>query len=271
MAFRRAAAAGYDGAELDVQLTRDGQLVVFHDFRLKPELCRGPDGAWLKPPLPLIRELSLAELQTIDVGRPKPGTLYARAHPDLVSRDGEHMPSLGDVMVCVRAANPAFRLFVEIKTSFEDPTLSAKPEGVAEAVVDELKRMRFMDHATLVGFDWPALIHAKRLEPKLGCWFTSEKGGRFASSPGRAAPWAGGFDPYKFGSSFAQAIRSAGGDGWLCARNQATPKALEQARACGLQFGVWTANEPHDMRALAEMGVDAICTDRPDKLQAVLS
>ena len=34
--------------------------------------------------------------------------------------------------------------------------------------------------------------------------------------------------------------------------------------------GAWTVNEASDMRVLAELGVDAICTDRPDRLMALL-
>src|SRR5258708_9665921 len=79
-AFVSAAKAGYDGAELDVQMTRDEKLVVFHAFPLKRELCRTSGGRWVRrksiAALPLIRELSFAELQEFDVGRPKPGTRY---------------------------------------------------------------------------------------------------------------------------------------------------------------------------------------------------
>src|SRR5262252_5572761 len=79
-AFAQAARHGYDGAELDVQLTRDGKLVVFHDFRLKRELCRDMNGKWIKRPLPLIHDLDQAELAFFDVGRARPRTLYARRH-----------------------------------------------------------------------------------------------------------------------------------------------------------------------------------------------
>ena len=43
-AFGYAATCGYDGVELDVQLSRDGEVVVFHDYRLKPEICRDGSG-----------------------------------------------------------------------------------------------------------------------------------------------------------------------------------------------------------------------------------
>ena len=55
-AFGYAATCGYDGVELDVQLSRDGEVVVFHDYRLKPELCRSAEGRWLESPAPRIKD-----------------------------------------------------------------------------------------------------------------------------------------------------------------------------------------------------------------------
>ena len=79
-AFENAARMGCDGAELDVQLTRDGRLAVFHDYALSPVLCRDEKGKWLRRPFSLIRDLKAAEIERYDVGRPKPRTLYAQAH-----------------------------------------------------------------------------------------------------------------------------------------------------------------------------------------------
>ena len=249
-AFVSAAEAGYDGAELDVQLTRDGKLVVFHDFRLKPQLCRDESGRWVDGRrLPLIRELTFDALQSFDVGRPKPGTRYAHAHRDITPRDGERIPSLAQVIGAVRKVKGDFRLFIEIKTSVTDPTLSARPEDVAEAVLAELRSHSFRDFAVLVGFDWAGLIHAKRLDPDVPCWFSTERG-----SP-----------------RGAEDIARAGGDGWFRASDTANAKALRAARDRGLKFGVWTVNAPRPMRALIAAGADAICTDRPDILQNLLA
>ena len=248
-AFVSAAQSGFDGAELDVQLTRDGRLVVFHDFRLKPELCRDSGGQWLAGRhLPLIKDLNFSELQGFDVGRPKPGTFYACSHRNLTPRDGERMPSLSDVIGAVRAVKKDFRLFIEIKTSAEDPALSAPAEAVAEAVVADLRRSASGASAVLVSFDWKGLVHAKRLDPALPCWFTTDRNARFG----------------------ADNIKSFGGDGWFCELSRANAEAVHAARARGLSFGVWTVNAPSDMRALMAHGVDAICTDRPDILKTLL-
>jgi len=111
-AFAQAARAGCDGAEFDVQLSQDGRLVVFHDYRLKPELCRSPDGHWLKGRQKLIRDLTASELRAFDVGRIKPRTLYARTHRVLHPRDGERIPLLSEVIATVRSLRKNFRLFM---------------------------------------------------------------------------------------------------------------------------------------------------------------
>ena len=49
-AFADAMARGCDGVELDVQLTRDGVVVVHHDFRLKAGCgARRMAHGWTRP------------------------------------------------------------------------------------------------------------------------------------------------------------------------------------------------------------------------------
>lgn len=285
-AFRDAVARGCDGAELDVQLSRDGEVVVFHDYRLKPETCRGPDGAWLKKPGPFIKDLTLGELRRYDIGRADPESGYARAHPDVTPHDGERIPTLAEVVAAAKAAQAPFRLFVELKTSFSDRSISAAPKPLAEAVLAVLKKTDFLDRAILVGFDWPGLLHAKKIEPAIECWFTTLPQSWFGENPPAeddppnaisraglrhwaetgASPWAAGYDAVKYGGSIIAAIEAAGGDGWFPYRRDATAAAIKDAHARGLKTGAWTVDDPAEMRALIANGIDAICTDRPDVL-----
>ena len=77
--------------------------------------------------------------------------------------------------------------------------------------------------------------------------------------------------PVWFGASSSRAFRRAGrlGDGWFPMYRDATQDAVAEARALGLKVGAWTVDDPADMRALT--GLDALCTDRPDLLAAVLA
>ena len=263
-AFAQSALAGFDGAELDVQLSRDGKLVVFHDFHLKPELCRHPDGRWLaRGERHLVRDLSSSEIRQFDVGRIRPRTLYAQRHRVLHPRDGERIPLLAEVIDSVRV-KPGFKLFIELKTCAEDRSLSAAPEEVARAAIAELRDAGFMSNAVLIGFDWAALIHAKTVAPELPCWFTTKR-----RAPHADRSWAAGYHPSKFKGSIAEAIARAGGDGWLASASQATRSRIEDAHRLGLKVGVWTVNDARSMRSFTQVGVDAIVTDRPDRLAAL--
>jgi glycerophosphoryl diester phosphodiesterase len=286
-AFRDAVARGCDGAELDVQLSRGGEVIVFHDYRLKPEICRDTNGAWLTRPTPRIKDLTLAELQSYDIGRADPATDYARAHTSVQWRDSERIPTLAEVVGIANTAAKPFRLFVELKTSFANRDLSADPQVLAEATLRVLREGDYLKHTILVGFDWPGLLHAKRIEPAIECWFTTQPQSWFREGtppaeddpPSNAAlqmlrywaasgtsPWAAGYDAVNHGHSILRAIEAAGGDGWFPMYRDATPEAIAEAHALGLKVGGWTVDDPHQMRTLIAGGIDAICTDHPDVL-----
>jgi glycerophosphoryl diester phosphodiesterase len=290
-AFAHARDMGADGAELDVQLSRDGEVVVFHDFRLKPEICRGPDGQWIRKPTPRIKDLLLAELKRYDVGRLEPMTGYAAAFPALTPCDGEHIPTLAQVVEVVAQRTKPFLLQVELKSSFSDRDLSADPIALAEASVKALRTAGYLDRTIFVGFDWPALLHVMKIEPGARCWFTTLTRSWFEADAPPAeddppalpalqmlrywanngtSPWAGGFDAVNYGGSILKAIKAAGGEGWFPPYRDVTPDRVAEARALGLKVGAWTVNQAPDMKRLIGLGLDAICTDRPDVLKSLL-
>lgn len=231
-AFADAVARGCDGAELDVQLSRDGVAVVHHDFRLKAGLAR-KNGVWLTQPGPRIKDLTLEELRHYDVGTAQPGAEYARAHP-LLKPTHAAIPTLEEVVVS--ASKRDFVLFVELKCDAGDD--SADPIALAEAAYAVTG-----DTAIYVGFDWRALLPLAARGAS--CWFTADR------LVGDARP-------------VIDLIAQAGGQGWFPNYADATPENVAYARQRGLKVGAWTVNEPGDMRCL--MDLDAICTDRPDLL-----
>ncbi len=241
-AFADAMARGCDGAELDVQLSADGVVVVHHDYRLNPGYCRGPDGRWLTGETPRIKDLTVAELQVYDVGCPAPAGDYAYAHPLLAAVDGEPIPTLADVIALTEGK---FLLFVELKSGASPD--SAAPEALADAALavcaGHLERVIF------VGFDWRGLVRVRKRAPQAACWFTTDRLHR----------------DYR---PMLDAIKAAGGQGWFPHHADATGLAISDAHARGLKIGAWTVNQPGDMRRLTAQGLDAICTDRPDLLRA---
>ncbi len=242
-AFRHAIALGCDGAELDVQLTADGVVVVHHDFHLNPAYAR-KQGLWLKGEIPRIKDLRFAELKAFDLGRADPASDYARLHPDLEPADGAEIPSLADVIAL--SSPRLFQLLVELKSS-TDPA-SADPVALADAALDVMRND--LGRTIFVGFDWRGLARIKSRAPEARCWFTTDK------LEGDAAP-------------VLDFIKAARGDGWFPHHRDATPAAIAQARKRGLQVAAWTVNDSAEMARLIAEKLDAICTDRPDILQTL--
>lgn len=288
-AFAHALDLGVDGFELDVHVAKDGTVVVFHDDALKSDIVRDANGDWIEAPPPLIKDLTFAELQTYDIGRLKPDAKYSARYPMQVAQDGERIPRLADVIRLINRGGGAERLWIEIKTNFIDRSRTASPEAAAKAVVRVLKREKFLDRAVLVGFDWPALIAAKKIEPRVQCWFTTLPQSWFAEGPPpkehgpppqaelealralerNTAPWTGGYDRPTYGS-VARAAKAGGADGWFSYFADVNRATLTEARDLALQVGAWTVNEANDLARLADLGVDGLCTDYPDRLAVVL-
>src|SRR6476661_2546878 len=80
-AFEKALAVGVDTLELDIGVTADGVVVVSHDVALNPAITRDAEGRWLAGPGPLVRSLTLQQLQAYDVGRVRPDSPYGRGFP----------------------------------------------------------------------------------------------------------------------------------------------------------------------------------------------
>ena len=132
LAFERAIALGVDVIELDLHLTRDGELAVIHDDHLE----RTTNGAGH------VRDHTAAQLRKLDAGQ------------------GQPVPMLGEVLRLAEAAG--VRLCVEAKGEDEAETIT-----IAEAVVSALKAADWTRRAILTSFVAPALSRARALDPLL--------------------------------------------------------------------------------------------------------
>lgn len=136
-AFRRALAAGADGVELDVRLTLDGQLVVFHDRYLdRTSNGRGP-----------VNQHTLAEVRSLDVG--------AWFSPEF---RGERAPTLDEVFETLPRD---FLVNVEIKVIFKGTKL------IAQRVAEAIRRHQRWESTLVASFSPLALLHLRRLEPRV--------------------------------------------------------------------------------------------------------
>ena len=274
-AFTRALELGVDGIELDVLMTADRKLVVHHDYRLKPEIARTPNGKWVKKgSSPAIKELTLDELKTYDIGRLKPFTSYARRYPKQQPMDGERIPTLKEVVQLLkRRPEVKTRLCIEIKTSPEKPEMTPLPEVVADAVVKILREENVSDRALILSFDWRSLLHIQEIAPDIHQVFLSSTSMRHNTvrigMPG-PSPWTAGLDIDDYDGSIPRLVKAAGGRFWAPRYNQVMNYEIEEAHRLGIKVFVWTVDRRDDMIRLMKMGVDGIITNRPDILNSVL-
>lgn len=273
--FSRACAVGVSGIELDVHLSADSVVIVHHDYALHPDIARDARGAWVSDSArPLLRDLTLPELRTYDVGRLRPDTDYARRYPAQLPSDGARIPTLDEVITLFLAeCAPPTRLVVEIKTDPTRPALSATPELLADRTVATLRARGVVDRAQIISFDWRPLQHVQQIAPEMATSYLTVESKDFDSVErglAGASAWMAGIDVDAHGGSVPRAIRAAGGRNWSPNFRNVSAEALAEAKAAGVRVFPWTVNAEGDMVRLLELGVDGITTDRPDLLRRVV-
>jgi glycerophosphoryl diester phosphodiesterase len=247
VAFRHAIALGADGAELDVQLSADGVAVVYHDLRLNSGYTRDANGRWLEGPTPRIKDLTLEQLRGFDIGRVRPGSSYVVAHPLQQASDGAHIPTLEEVVTLAKTV-PDFCLLVELKCDLSDD--SADPVALADAALTVVEEADFLSRAVFVGFDWRALVRVKQRQPLAEIWCTTD-------------------EKIEGNTGLFEIIKGMGGAGWFPHFSSLTGASTALARRYGFRLAAWTVNDEAEMHRLKALGIDVICTDRPDLLQAL--
>jgi glycerophosphoryl diester phosphodiesterase len=153
----------------------------------------------------------------------------------------EPPPRLAEVLALVAGR---IALHVELKG---DPRV---PPALVEGVLRLLEGHR--PPPLLLSFDWQALRLARRLAPAiqtealLGNW-PSAQDGPLATLAGVGASWLG--------------LRY----------ELLTASRARQVRDAGWRLNVWTVNRRPSMVRATRLSVDAITTDRPDRLLALLA
>lgn len=235
---------GADYIEQDLQLTRDGVLVVLHDETLdrtarptaesEPGDCTG-----------LVREKTLAQIKTCDVG-----SWFNEAYPEYASEEyaGLKIPTLEEVFQRYRKSAA---YYIETKS----------PES-APGMEEEL--LRLMDEYGLrepSAERWQVLIQsfspaslqkihaADPSLPLIQLFSGAETSETIQARLDETAPYAVGIGPSK---------------------NDVDPALVEASHARCLDLNPYTVNEPAEMERLIGIGVDGMFTNFPDRLDAVL-
>ena len=223
-AFDLGMAAGADGLELDVQLSRDGRVVVCHD----PTLDRTTDAVGA------LADRTAAELAAVNAS--------VRFGIELESSwtgIQAGLPTLDEVL----ARYPRASVIIEMKGEQSD---------LGPAVVEVVRQAGAGSRVCLGSFSSAVLAAARRAGPDLATSASREEALRALQ---RSWLW---LSPGRVASKAFQVPERAG------RLRVVSPRFLRSVHRAGCAVHVWTVNGEADMRRLFEWGVDGIITDRPD-------
>ncbi|MFN0024344.1 MAG: glycerophosphodiester phosphodiesterase family protein [Parvularculaceae bacterium] len=238
---------GADIVEVDVAITSDSKLIARHNLRLNPGFDRDARGDWVKPPYAAIRDLTYAELQSIDVGRPRPGSHYERIFPEMSPLDGARIPLVEEVIATIAAAPAPPILELELKS--QAPELSPPPEVFAGAIAALYEEHKQRLPLAASSFDWTLLAHLRSLARDLPIYLLAPEGLHERDCGGGAL-----IERAKALNAATVGVYAFEADAALVAR----------AHDAGLEIMIWGLIDPFDPGEYLKAGVDAIVTVRPD-------
>lgn len=244
-AFAHALNAGAHVLEADLGVSRDGVLVLNHDFHVNTTLCLSETPKLRTRVRPLVKDLNVAELVTYDCG--------LKADPEFPRRaitPGARLLRLRDLLQWLsRSSDPRARtvqLNLETKIDPRHPTWTITPKAFVDLLVQELRRNRFpLERVILQSFDFRTIIYSKRSYPGLRTSALVDKSSE-ADVLDVDKVWAQTRADYL--SPNAHLLNS---------------KSVERAQQLGMKVVPWTLNERRAWWYFLRMGVDGIITDDP--------
>jgi glycerophosphoryl diester phosphodiesterase len=227
-AFQEAIAAGADGIEFDVRLSRDGVPVIIHDNSL-----RRTGGLNDR-----VADLTWSELQRVDVGSwfAKKRNLPPGSFAD------ETVPSLAQLFTLFAANN--LLLYLEMKC---DSVAEQAP--LARACCHLINEHSLETRVIIECFDLAALKFVKEIDPEI------KTAALFQPSLSKPSVLSDQ-------SIINQAIAADASELALHYR-LARKRLVQKAKLAGLRLVIWTVDDPTWIERTRAIGIDALITNNP--------
>lgn len=241
---------GVDTIEMDLVVTKEGELLVSHEPWFHHHISTKPDGSPVTEEEAMdlnIYEMTYEEIKTFDVGS-RGHHLYPQQEPIPV-----HKPLFIDAIRAIEAyvtennLNPV-AYNIETKSS---PDLYGimypYPDEYARILADELavlnREFDLTDRLIIQSFDPATLVELRKLEPGIAQAILVNR-----DEPMQSYLDSLGYIPEIWSPNF----------------RLVTPEMVEQAHNLGMKVIPWTINTVDEMQNQLNMGVDGIITDYPD-------
>lgn len=274
---------GATSIECDMQLTKDGQIVMSHNPILNSDITRDENGNYIENNKYDIRLMTVDELKKFDVGvmDPNCGEYYDLHGKTQFTYDAK-IPTLEELMQLIQSyGDKNIVLNIETK-SYPDPASAgyknnADPKKFVEVFNNIVKKYDMEDRVVLQSFDWQTLIEMKKLNPNISTsalWQEQPSWGRDSESLRRyekkKSSWLGGLDIKDYQGNPVKAAHAIGTDIISPYYTEISKQDVDEAHSLDMKIVPWTVNNEKDMNMLLDMGVDGIISDKPWLLKQVL-
>lgn len=245
--------------EVDLLTTRDGEIVIHHEFFVNSDLCTYMDGGPILDSS-LISELTCADIRKIDCG--------AKAHRKFHRQQeipGTPIPTLKDLFTALKESqNPyakSVQLNLEIKADPANPSFILDRSTLVRTIINLVSQNEFTHRVYYSSFDANILSEVRRLDPKaiLGFIFDAETLA-YAHIPSQG--WSDAV--LKIATDLQAKMISP--EYVLLHKNE-----IHRLQSAGFKVVTWTVNDCDICMKLIANGVDDIITDYPIELMRLLS
>jgi glycerophosphoryl diester phosphodiesterase len=298
-AFAYALSKGVTTLELDTGVTKDGVLVVSHNRNINGVHCHDTAPAYAGDPLypyagKLIRDLTLAEIKTLDCGFTDPGF-------PMQTRVSAQMPTLQELFDYVKA-HATYPVRFNIETKISPLVSDTVPYDVfTRKLVESIQSNHLEDRAMIQSFDWRTIMLSKQLDPEIetvalvwqfgapDCQTLADECSLEAKvgDPALKSPWTGGLDWWTY-QDLGKLVSKARADvvssnwqvhdpqqgtvassDWYAKEDPAmfhgpTISVLQQRN--DLRVVPYTIDNEQTMQRVIDLGVDGIISDDVDLL-----
>jgi glycerophosphoryl diester phosphodiesterase len=168
----------------------------------------------------------------------------------ITTKDAQEVPTLDQPLALAAASQ--VDAYIEIKV----PPTGRYP-GIEDKVAQAVKQASLAGHVMIISFDLPTLQAIKQADATLPTGWLMQRSG--VPAEGRASA-----------QSLADLAKKSGVDNLGISRDYLSAEIVRAAHGNGLTVGVWTVDDPAEMKQFAAWGVDAITSNRPDVLVSTL-
>ena len=230
LAFDHGLVVGADGLEFDVQLSRDGVVVVHHDTML--ERTTNGTGA-------------LADYSADALGQLDAAFHFRGVDGERYMGRGHGIPRLAQVL----ARYPGIPLIIELK---------GRDAELGRRAAAEVSAAGALDRVWFGGFSRTALRAVREVAPEARTSAAREEVRWFLYRS-----WIG-LAPTETTYRAFQVPEKSG------RVRVVSPRFVQAAQQAGLPVQVWTVDRPADMERLLGWGVEGLISDRPDLAAQVI-